>query len=362
MTVIGHGYDDNVGAPAFRNVIINGNMSVAQRNTSVASITSAGYYTADRWLLLNQTLGTWTQSVENDAPTGSGFRKSLKMLCTAADASPAAGDYLILRQLLEGQDVQRIAKGTANAKTLTVSFWVKSNLTGTFIAELEDEDNGRSVAQSYTISAAATWERKTITFPADIIGTLDNDNAASLILNFWLSSGSTFNSGTLQTSWNTRTNANRNVGALNLASATNNYWQVTGVQLEAGSVATPFEFEPFETTLRKCQRYFYSSYEIGTAPGSSAAASTIIWNSSGANYPKATVYLPVKMRIAPSQVTWYRGNGTSGQWDYWDNGAAGSTIMGNTYSTSTILNGESQSAGFNARSNISGHVTANAEL
>ena len=92
MTVIGHGYDDNVGAPAFRNMIINGGMSIAQRNTSVASITTSTYNTADRWQVGISSLGTWTQSVENDAPTGSGHRKSLKMLCTTADASPAAAD------------------------------------------------------------------------------------------------------------------------------------------------------------------------------------------------------------------------------------------------------------------------------
>ena len=240
-----------------RNVIINGAMQVAQRGTSTASITAGGYYTIDRYPLVLSSLGTWTSSVENDAPTGSGFRKSIKVLCTTASASPASGSYFLLQQELEGQNVQQFAKGTASAKQFTVSFWVKSNVTGTYIVEIRDADNSRTVNASYTISASATWEKKTITFPADTTGVFDNDNNASLGLGFWLGGGTTFTSGTLQTTWATQTNANRAVGQTNLASATSNYWQVTGVQLEAGAVATPFEFEDYGTTLEKCQRYCY---------------------------------------------------------------------------------------------------------
>lgn len=362
MTVIGHGYDDNVGAPAFRNVIINGNMSVAQRNTSVAGITGTGYFTADRWNAAINALGTWTNSVENDAPIGSGLSKSWKWLCTTADTSPASGDYCVMEQRIEGQNLQHFCKGTTSTKQLVLQFWVKANVTGTYIVEIRDETNGRHICKAYTISASGVWEKKTLVFSGDTVGALANDNTMTFNVEWWFSSGSSFSSGTLDTSWATSTNANRAVGQVNLASAVNNYWQITGVQLEAGSVATPFEFESFETTLRKCQRYFYSSYEIGTAPGSSATSSTIIWNTSGANYPKATIYLPVKMRTAPTTITCYRGNGTSGAWDYWDNGVSGATTMGNLYGTSTILNVESQSAAFNARSNISGHITASAEL
>jgi hypothetical protein len=246
-----------------RNLLYNGAMQVAQRGTSTASITANGYHTADRWITWLTTLGTWTQSVENDAPTGSGLRKSLKMLCTTADAAPSASDQLSIRQLLEGQDLQRIAKGTASAQQLTLSFWVKSNVTGTYIVEAFDGDNGRQVSASYTISASATWEKKTITLPADTTGAFDNDNAASLILLWWLSSGSNFTSGTLNTTWDTATNANRAVGQTNLAANTNNYWQITGLQLETGPVATEFEFEPYGTTLAKCQRYYYSVSNYG---------------------------------------------------------------------------------------------------
>ena len=241
-----------------RNVIINGAMQVAQRGTSTASITAGDfiYRTADRYNTALSSLGTWTESVENDAPTGSGLRKSLKFLCTTADASPAAADYFIMSQSLEGQNVQQFAKGTSAAKSFALSFWVKSNVTGTYTVNLRDLDNTRSCAASYSISASATWEKKTIIFPADTTGAFDNDNAASLRLVFNLAIGSNYSSGTLQTTWGANVDANLAVGQTNLASAINNYWQVTGVQLEAGAVATPFEFEPISDTLTKCFRYF----------------------------------------------------------------------------------------------------------
>jgi hypothetical protein len=245
---------------SFRNLIINGAMQVAQRNTSVASITSGfDYRTADRWNFYVSSLGTWTNSVENDAPTGSGFRKSFKNLCTTADASPSASDECFVSQKIEGQNLQQVLKGTSSAKELTLSFWVKSNVTGTYIAELYDNDNTRSVSKSYTISASATWEKKTITFPADTTGAFDNDNALSLYVNFWQGAGSNLTSGTLATSWGSVTTANRAVGQTNLAAATNNYWQVTGVQLEVGPAPTPFEFLPVQTEFALCQRYYQRS-------------------------------------------------------------------------------------------------------
>jgi hypothetical protein len=268
-------------------------MQVAQRGTSVTGITGNGYNTADRWDLSFATLGTFTQSVETDAPTGTGLRKSLKMLCTTADAAPAAADRLYLAQALEGQDVQRIAKGTADAKQLTVSFWVKSNVTGTYIVALYDWDNTRSVSAAYTVSASATWEKKTVTFPADTTGTLDNDNAESLALWFVLGAGSNRTSGTLATAWESHTQANLAPGQTNLAAAINNYWQITGVQLETGSVASPFEFEPYEATLRKCQRYYYLHC---------SGLNKIMFM--GANYSAteidAVCHFPVPMRTGPS--------------------------------------------------------------
>ena len=278
-----------------RNVIINGAMQVHQRGASTTSITTDGYYTADRFATTNVTLGTWTQSVESDAPTGSGFRKSLKMLCTTADASPAAADQVRINQFIEGQNVQQFAKGTASAKQFTVSFWVKSNVTGTYILDLRDNDNTRQVSASYTISASATWEKKTIIFPADTSGAFDNDSEVSLRCIWWLGAGSNFTSGTLNTTWASNVEANRAVGQTNLASAINNYWQVTGVQLEAGAVATPFEFEDYSETLAKCQRYFC---KLGLSGG--YVATGLAYSTTQAI---SRIMFPTTMRIAPTAVS-----------------------------------------------------------
>jgi hypothetical protein len=283
-----------------RNVIINGAMQVAQRGTSTAGITSDAsnrrFYTADRFGLFMDGFGTWTQSLEADAPTGSGFRNSLKMLCTTAAASPAASAVNIIQNISEGQNVQQFLKGTASAKPFSMSFWVKSNVTGTYIAELLDIDNSRQVSASYTVAVSGTWEKKTIVFPADTTGAFDNDNARSLDVNFYLGAGTDRTSGTLQTTWATTVNANRAVGQTNVAAATNNYWQVTGVQLEAGAVATPFEFENIGTTLAKCQRYYYrvlgpNAYNtLGNGIVGSATTTGI------------QVQFPVTMRIANTSV------------------------------------------------------------
>jgi hypothetical protein len=239
-----------------KNIVINGDMSIAQRSTSVASITASGYYTLDRWNIGASSLGTWTNTQSTDVPTGQGFATSFKLDCTTADASPAAGDYFQLNQLFEGQNLQYLKKGTANAVSLTASFWVKSTKTGTFICELLDLDNSRQISKSYTVDVTDTWEKKTITFEGDTTGALANDNGSSLVLSFWLGAGSTYSSGTLNTSWASITNANRAVGQVNIADSTSNDWYITGVQLEAGTTASDFEFLPVDVNLGRCERYY----------------------------------------------------------------------------------------------------------
>jgi hypothetical protein len=248
------GFQDNV---KFRNIIINGDMSIAQRGTSTASITGSDYHTVDRFKTIITTLGTWTQSQSTDVPTAQGFSKSLKMDCTTADASPASGDSLRITTHLEGQNLQYLKKGTSSAESLTMSFWVKSNKTGTYILELYDLDNTRQISKSYTIDSASTWEKKTITIDGDTSGAFDNDNNLSLIVGWFLGAGSDFTSGTLNTSWNSATNANRAVGQVNLADSTSNEFYITGVQLEAGTTASDFEFLPVDVNLKRCQRYYF---------------------------------------------------------------------------------------------------------
>jgi hypothetical protein len=264
-------------------------MSIAQRSTSVASITASGYYTLDRWNIGASSLGTWTNTQSTDVPTGQGFATSFKLDCTTADASPAAGDYFQLNQSFEGQNLQYLKKGTANAVSLTASFWVKSTKTGTFICELLDLDNSRQISKSYTVDVTDTWEKKTITFEGDTTGALANDNGSSLVLSFWLGAGSTYSSGTLNTSWASITNANRAVGQVNIADSTSNDWYITGVQLEAGTTASDFEFLPVDVNLGRCQRYFYKIESSGTTSNNNITT--------GFTYGTAGVQSNVKMEV-----------------------------------------------------------------
>jgi hypothetical protein len=283
----------------FRNIIINGDMSIAQRSTSVASISTVGYYTIDRFKLTDASSGTWTQSQSTDVPTGQGFATSLKMDCTTADASPGSGDSLVLQQLIEGQNLQYLKKGTSSAESTTLSFWVKSNKTGTYICELRDVDNNRTISQSYTISSANTWEKKTITFAGDTTGALGNDNAESLRCNFYLNAGSNYTSGTLQTSWGGRTDANRAVGQVNLADSTANEWYITGVQLEVGTSASDFEFLPYDVNLQRCQRYYQQLNQNG-ANGWCTFSGV---RNGGADVQNIGIPLPTPLRIGNPTIT-----------------------------------------------------------
>ena len=281
----------------FRNIIINGDMSIAQRGTSESGISSTGYYTVDRFNFVDSNLGTFTMSQDTDVPTGQGFSKSLKVDCTTADASPAGADYLFLQTKFEGQNLQYIKKGTASAESLTLSFWVKSNKTGTYIAELFDVDNTRAISKSYTINSASTWEKKTITFAGDTSGTLVNDNSSSLELHFWLGAGSDRTSGTLQTSWGTLNQTNRVVGSVNFADSTSNDFWITGVQLEAGTSASDFEFLPYDVNLQRCLRYCFSEPNLDNyhAVLNGFFSTTTLFI--------GLLNLPVKMRSTPTLTT-----------------------------------------------------------
>ena len=269
---LGNQIDD--GAITGSNMVINGAMTVAQRSSSVTGVTSNGYYTCDRMEVNVSNLGAYTVTQENDAPEG--FVNSLKIDCTTADASPASSDYVFFTHKLEGQDLQHLKKGTSNALPVTLSFWVKSNMTGAYQFNLRDNDNVRYISASYTIDASGAWEYKTITLAGDTTGVLDNDANESLKLEWWLDSGSNFNSGTLNTSWTAASNANRNVGAtVNIGDSTSNYWQITGVCLNVGDSAIDFPHdESYGDTLAKCQRYYEQidhhtlySYAAGNAAG-----------------------------------------------------------------------------------------------
>tara|TARA_Y100001937_G_scaffold70802_1_gene96355 strand:+ start:695 stop:1834 length:1140 start_codon:yes stop_codon:yes gene_type:complete len=297
----------------FRNIVINGDMSIAQRGTSASSITSSGgYETIDRYNLQLDTAGTWTQSQSTDVPTGQGFAKSLKMDCTTANSSLSAGSLMYINQRFEGQNLQYIKKGTSSAESLTLSFWVKSNKTGTYIVQFLDTDNSRSNSQSYTISSADTWEKKTITFAGDTSGVLNNDSAESLRVIWWLVAGSTYSSGTLGASWGSTVNANRAVGQVNLADSTSNEWYVTAVQLEVGA-ASDFEHIPFQNQLNACQRYYYQTYDYGTASGTATYTGVPQrFTDNGSNFTSLQIFHPVPMRSAPSIVVFNPVTGGTG--------------------------------------------------
>ena len=270
---------------AFKNIIINGDMSIAQRGTSVSSISSgATYNTIDRFRFGVNGLGTWTQSQSTDVPSGQGFAKSFKLDCTAT-GTLSASDYLFINYNIEGQHVQYLKKGTSNAESLTLSFWVKSNKTGIYTLELDDNDNNRSISKTFTIDSASTWEKKTITFEGDTTGTLDNDNNNSLRFYFWLGSGSDNTSGTLQTSWGSTNNPDRvSSSNVNLADSTSNEFYLTGVQLEAGTSASDFEFLPVDINLQRCQRYFERTTAVGASDNYVNFASGVVQGSSYSTY------------------------------------------------------------------------------
>jgi len=341
-----------------RNLIINGAMQVAQRGTQVTGETSGGFTTVDRTKIGMSSLGTWTVDQSTDAP--SGFSNSKKVTCTTADASPAASDLMSILQEIEAQNLQHLAFGTADAKALTLSFWVKSNKTGTATVEVLQNDGSRMISPTYSISVADTWEYKTVSVPADTSGSIDNDTGPGMAIRWWLNSGSNWSGGTNRTSWTSITNADRNASNLGVGGAVNDYFAITGVQLEVGSVATPFEHRSYGEELALCQRYFHRI---------SRPETTSAWFTVGLVYSSTVVWglvtHPTTMRSTPS-VSY---NGTT-QYVILDASGAHNTtsvtISGNgVYSTMIEWISSGLTAGYAAMLAIDAdgyHISFDAEL
>jgi len=279
-----------------RNLIINGDMRIAQRGTSATGKTTSGYYTCDRWNHVFSTAGTWTFTQDTDVPSGQGFTNSLKMACTTANASLSASSSFQLHHRFEGQNLQHLKKGTANAESVTLSFWIKSNKTGTYQVNIQDRDNTRMISSTYTIDSADTWEKKILTFAGDTTGAFDNDNNDSIRMAWFLASGSNYNTGSVPTSWEATDTTDIAAGlTVNLADSTSNYLNITGVQLEVGTEATPFEHRPYDMELARCQRYYHQ----GMYAFMSSSATTLIYN----------LQFPVTMRTTPTETHRYPETG-----------------------------------------------------
>jgi len=280
----GTGYANGIG---FRNRIINGDMRIDQRNAG-AAVTANGAFPVDRFNVGNSTDGAY--SAQQDSSVPAGFTTSVKITTTTADATLTTTQTCFFTQRIEGTNVADLGFGTANAKTVTLSFWVRSSLTGTFGGALRNSANDRSYPFTYTISVADTWEQKSITIVGDTSGTWLKDTGIGLRVVFGLGAGPDA-SGTAG-AW-AGANYQSATGAVSVIGTLNATWYVTGVQLEVGSVATPFERRPFGTELALCQRY----YQV-------LASGTNLPLALGGAYTATSVYMvapfKVSMRSAPT--------------------------------------------------------------
>ena len=294
----------------FKNRIINGAMVIDQRNAGTSvSLSTTTQYPVDRFGGIEDTDGAMTAQQDSSAPAG--FVNSLKFTTTTADATLAATQYARCQQRIEGYNIADLGWGTANAKTITISFWVRSSLTGTFGGALTNNGFDRSYPFTYTISVADTWEYKTVTIAGDTSGTWLTTNGLGIQVIWGLGVGSTY-SGTAGAwagaGYLSATGATSVIGTLNAT------WYITGVQLEVGSTATSFDYRPYTTELQLAQRYYQNSYNVGNAPSSSTAnenlVTTTAWNDGNAPWQGMFV---VNMRSAPTVTLRAKGSTTTGQ-------------------------------------------------
>ena len=243
-----------------KNLVINGDMRVAQRATSATlDQDDDGYNVCDRWYYEATNAGGVTMSQSTDVPTGEGFANSLKLACSTADTSVAAGDYLILGHHIEGKNVQHLKFGTSSAESLTLSFWVKGNASVNYVVEFNNQDTSPRRTRSKLISVTSSWSKVEITLSGDTESgkVFNNDTGTSFFFGFWLMSGSTYSGGTLsQDAWQDMVNNERATGTANFLSSTSNELYITGVQLEVGSNATAFDHRSYGEELQACLRYF----------------------------------------------------------------------------------------------------------
>ena len=286
-----------------RNILINGAMQIAQRGTSSSSF---GLHTVDRFShVSSRDQFVATQEQSTDVPTGQGYTKSFKITTTTPETTIDGVNYNAIRYIFEAQDLQHLCWGTSAAKSLSVSFWVKSSVTGTYVTSNYFYDPNRNITVPYTINSANTWEYKTIVIPGDTGGTINNDNGSGLAIQFVLSVGPDYQ-GTVSTSWGSYVNARWGNGQtaqmMNVNGAT---WAITGLQVEVGSTPTEFEHRSAGEELALCQRYFQIYGGYGTEHIQNGVMST--------NRINVTKTFPVVMRTGPT----FSGTLYGGAWSHW---------------------------------------------
>lgn len=277
-----------------RNIVINGGMTVAQRATSTSTFRGATEYrTIDRFKTEVASYSTVEGTVSQSSESPVGFSSSLRINVTTAE-SIAAGDLATIRYRIEGQDCQQFAYGTSNAKTLTLSFWVRSSITGTYALSLYQPDDARNIGLTYSIDTADTWEYKSLNIPPDTTGVIDDNNGEGLQIAWNLSVGSTYR-GTDNTTWGAYASARWATGhTADLLGSTSNFY-LTGVQLETGSIATPFEYRSYGDELARCQRYYC---KLIADTGDTFCNG---YNQNTRN-TRNIVHFPVTMRVAPTAL------------------------------------------------------------
>jgi len=276
-----------------RNLIINGAMTIHQRSDN---LTDTGFI-ADRWKFNKRFLDQWVGDVtwETDAPAS--FSRSIKINTTTAETSFETTEELSLETRIEAQDLQHLDWGTANAKSLTLSFWVKCNKTGTQSMHVRAHDADHGYSTSYSISAADTWEYKTIVIPGNTAGSITNDNGIGIWARWVVASGDT---AITENAWDTSNNGPYAVsGAMAFGTTIGDYFQIAGVQLEVGSKATPFEHELYSQTLTKCQRYYQVSDGF-----------TYLFRATD-SIKQTSLLFPVEMNRTPDVVVTSGGSGTT---------------------------------------------------
>ena len=279
------------GAFSNRNVIINPEMKINQRG---GTVTGDGDFPVDRWRVTKNDHGAYSGTQSADHPPG--FGQSIQISCATAKASLSAGSNFVLFQRIEGFNVQPFAKALTGAKPFSVSFWFKTNKTGNYAVILRDIVNNRSVSHMINVTASATWVEYSHTFPADATGGWPSSNTNALEFQLWLCAGTNFTSGSLNTTWNANTNANMAVGQVKFFDSTSNECFLTGVQLEVGEMATPFEHRNYGDELAKCQRY-YQVIADGDGNPDAPISNPTYYN---ATQIYGAVRLPVEMRSPPS--------------------------------------------------------------